>query len=134
MVLRELADWLEKERKKEHGNYPRHGHIAFVKSGTTQKTQKPTKASILDGSRDWKMEVDLGRRLVFPNVVQTTLRPDIVLWSETGKKLVTIELTVPWEPDVKKPTSRRRQSTQNSWICASNKAGVLGYFPWKLTL
>ncbi|XP_052280752.1 uncharacterized protein LOC127878274 [Dreissena polymorpha] len=97
LVLRELADWLEKERKKEHCNHPRYGHVAFVKSGETGKTQKPTKASILDGSRDWKMEVDLDRRLVFPNVVQTTLRPDIVLWSETGKKLVTIELKVTWE-------------------------------------
>ncbi|XP_052267689.1 uncharacterized protein LOC127869268 [Dreissena polymorpha] len=44
LVLRELIDWLEKERKKEHGNYPRHGHIAFVKSGETKKTQKPIKA------------------------------------------------------------------------------------------
>ncbi|XP_052271950.1 uncharacterized protein LOC127872661 [Dreissena polymorpha] len=93
LVLRELADWLGKERTKERGNYPRHGHIAFVKSVETMKTQKPTKASIIDGTRDWKMEVDLGRRHFFPNVVQTTLRPDILLWSETGKKLVTIELT-----------------------------------------
>ena len=29
--------------------------------------------------------------------MQTTLRPDIVLWSNTGKKLIVIELTVPWE-------------------------------------
>ena len=43
------------------------------------------------------MEVDLGKRLVFPDVVQTTLRQDIVLWSKTGKKLIFIELTVPWE-------------------------------------
>ena len=108
MVLRELADWLEKERKEEHGNYPRQGHIAFVKSGETKKTQKPTKASILDGSRDWKMEVDLDRRLVFPNVVQTTLRPDIVLWSETAKKLVTIELTVPWEARCEEAYERKK--------------------------
>jgi len=40
------------------------------------------------------MEVDLGRRLVFQDIVQTTLRPDIVLWSKTGKKLIVIELTV----------------------------------------
>ena len=26
-VLRELADWLEKERRKEHGNSPQHGHM-----------------------------------------------------------------------------------------------------------
>ena len=29
-VLKELATWLEKERKKEHGNNPQHGQIAFV--------------------------------------------------------------------------------------------------------
>ncbi|XP_052256524.1 uncharacterized protein LOC127861838 [Dreissena polymorpha] len=108
LVLRELADWLEKERKKERGNYPRHGHIAFVKSGEAMKTNKPTKASIPDGTRDWKMEVDLGRRLVFPNVVQTTLRPDIVLWSETGKKLFTIELTVPWEARCEEAYERKK--------------------------
>uniref|UniRef100_A0A0E9XKB5 Uncharacterized protein n=1 Tax=Anguilla anguilla TaxID=7936 RepID=A0A0E9XKB5_ANGAN len=42
------------------------------------------------------MRVDLGRRLQFPQVVQTTLRPDAVLWSEEVKKLILIELTVPW--------------------------------------
>ena len=36
--------------------------------------------SILDGSV-WQMKVDLVRNLVFPDVIQTTLRPDIVLWS-----------------------------------------------------
>ena len=43
------------------------------------------------------MEVDLGRRLVFPDIVKTTLRPDIVLWSKTWKKLIVIELIVLWE-------------------------------------
>ncbi|XP_052224708.1 uncharacterized protein LOC127840340 [Dreissena polymorpha] len=51
LVLRELADWLEKERKKEH---------------------------------------------------------DIVLWSETGKKLVTIELTVPWEARCEEAYERKK--------------------------
>ena len=116
MVLRELADWLEKKRKKEHSNHPRHAHIAFVKSGETKNTQKPTKASILDGSRDWKMEVDLGRRLVFPNVIQTTQRPDIVLWSETGKKLVTIELTVPWEARCEEAYEQKKASGNSSKV------------------
>ena len=102
-VVRELADWLEKERKKEHGNNSQHGQIAFVESGDTRKTQtpqptlqnrsvvsstaKPTLqnrslgSSILGGTTGWNMEVDLGKRLVFSDVVQTTLRPDIVLWS-----------------------------------------------------
>ena len=46
-------------------------------------------SSILGGTTGWNMEVDLGKRLVFPDVVQTTLRPDIVLWSKTGKKLLS---------------------------------------------
>jgi len=31
--------------------------------------------------------VDLGRKLIFPGVVQTNLRPDILIWSEEKKKL-----------------------------------------------
>ena len=84
---------------------PQHGQIAFVKSGDTRKTQtaQPTLqnrsvwSSILGGTTGWNMEVDLGKRLVFQDVFQTTLRPDIVLWSKTGKKLIVIALTVPWE-------------------------------------
>ena len=37
--------------------------------------------SIMEGAKNWKMEVNLGRKLVFPDAVQTTLRPDIVLWT-----------------------------------------------------
>jgi len=40
---------------------------------------------------------DLEKRLVFPEVVQITRRPDIVLWAPQDKKNVLIELTVPWE-------------------------------------
>ncbi|KAH3810282.1 hypothetical protein DPMN_138672, partial [Dreissena polymorpha] len=72
----------DKRSKKNPKDIP---YLTDPVSSFMWNTQKPTKASILDGTRDWKIEVDLGRRLVFPNVVQTTLRPDI--------KLVTIELT-----------------------------------------
>ena len=64
-------------------------------------TAKPTLqnrsvgSSIIGVTTGWNMEVDLGKRLAFPDVVQTSLRPDIVLWSKTGKKLIVIELTVP---------------------------------------
>ncbi|KAH3696788.1 hypothetical protein DPMN_084265 [Dreissena polymorpha] len=44
-----------KARRKVHCYDPRHGHIAFVESGETKKTKKPTKASVLDGTRNWKM-------------------------------------------------------------------------------
>jgi len=56
------------------------------------------------------MEVDLGRRLVFPDIVQTTLRPDIVLWSKTGKKLIVIELIVLWETRFEEKESKVHRS------------------------
>jgi len=54
------------------------------------------------------MEVDLGKKLVFPGIVQTNLRPDIILWSETGKKLIVIELIVPWETRCEEAYERKK--------------------------
>lgn len=56
-----------------------------------------TRYSLLQKAQSWEMKADLGGRLKFPPVVQTTLRPDVVLWSEEAKKIIFIELTVPWE-------------------------------------
>ena len=63
------------------------------------------------------MEVDLGKRLVFPDVVQTILRPDIVLWSKTGKKLIVIELTVPWETRCEGAYERKKAKTELLDLC-----------------
>lgn len=44
------------------------------------------------------MRVDLDKQLVFPReIVDTALRPDIVMWSTAAKRVLIIELTVPWE-------------------------------------
>ena len=43
------------------------------------------------------MKVDLERKLQFPEIIHTNLRPDIVIWSQKNKKIIAIELTVPWE-------------------------------------
>ncbi|KAH3834437.1 hypothetical protein DPMN_107762 [Dreissena polymorpha] len=63
----------------------------------TAKTARTAATSILDESERWEMKVDLGKQLVFPDIVHTTHRPDIVIWSPKDKKLGMIELTVPWE-------------------------------------
>ena len=41
-------------------------------------------------------------------IVQTTLRPDIVLWSKTGKKLIVIELIVLWETICEEAYERKK--------------------------
>ena len=48
----------------------------------------------LDQAGDWAMTADLGTRHFFPEIVTTTLRSDIVLWSQK-RKVIAIELTVP---------------------------------------
>lgn len=71
------------------------------------------------------MKVDLGQRLVFPDIVQTTLRPDIVIWSSKNKRLVIIELTVPWETRCEEAFERKKakytelveQCQQRGWRC-----------------
>jgi len=87
-VLRELADTLEKERKsKRKGTKANPMFIRSVKEGNNTSTgQGNTRTGILDLADDWNMEVDLNRTLNFPDIVQTSLRPDIVLWSR-GRRI-----------------------------------------------
>ena len=102
-VLRQLAHCLEKERSKvrkvDKANLV---HIPFIKGGESgsMTSVKQKRGSLLDKSETWEMRVDLDKRLVFPEVVQTTLRPDIVLFSRSRKHIILIELTVPWETRV----------------------------------
>ena len=44
-----------------------------------------------------KQATDLDKKLQFPDNVQTSLRPDIVIQSTATKRLVIVELTLPWE-------------------------------------
>ena len=47
-------------------------------------------------------------KLVFPDVVQTSLRPDIVIWSTVPKVMILVELTVPWEERTDEANERKR--------------------------
>ena len=74
-VLRSIAEILEGERKKSKPTTrDRPRGIRFVRAGETARTSSE-RSSILDGSV-WQMKVDLMRKLVFPDVIQTSLRPD----------------------------------------------------------
>ena len=58
------------------------------------------------------MSADLGKKLIFPSVVHTTLKPDIVLWSEIEKAIIIIELTVPWESRIEEAHERKMSKYQ----------------------
>ena len=56
---------------------------------------------------DWKVESNIGRKFVFPLDISTTnFRPDMITSSET-KKVIIVELTVPWETVVDEAHARK---------------------------
>lgn len=95
-VLRELASVLEQKRTTIN-NLPQTSarqvnFINFVPAGQQQEHRiTPKEAGILQSARDWKLEVDLDKKLAFPpEIVATTLRPDMVLWSPTTKLVCVV--------------------------------------------
>jgi len=74
--------------------------------------------------------VDLGKKLVFPGIVQTNLRPDIILWSETGKKLIMIELTVLWETRCEEAYERKKAKYTELLIECRER----GYRTWRFPI
>ena len=47
-------------------------------------------------------------QLRFPeHIVETTLRPDIVLFSDSTKQVVLLDLTVPWEERMEEANERK---------------------------
>ena len=119
-VLRCLADKLESKRVSINAlptnNQDRRQHPPlFVREGEKQRarTSNPDLGP-LNAARDWQMQVDLDRRLVFPpEIAMTTLRPDLVLWSNTCKLVYIIELTVPWEDAVEEAYERKKLRYSN---------------------
>lgn len=64
-------------------------------------SQSSTTGSLLDGACDWKVAADLPGKGVYPELVRNcNVRPDIVVTSESSKRMVIIELTVPYETNM----------------------------------
>ena len=101
-VLKEIAYWVEEKRKQNNAENPAEPrYIKFVKSGQKgERTQLPNQ-SFLRSARDWKLQVDLGKRVRIPDyIVLTRLKPDLILTSESTKQMILMELTVPFEDNM----------------------------------
>jgi len=104
----------------------------FVRKMTTENVKKPSKRAtklfvlegendkrheverepaILETACDWRIVVDLpGVVYNFPfHIAITGERPDLVLWSESLKLVILIELTVPSECNTKDANARKRE-------------------------
>ena len=92
-VLAVLAGILEQERRKKQlaKARPLLSTIDFVKEGQRLVIHNQARQNLLQSAKGWEMEVDLGRKLHFPEaVLSTPLRPDIIMWSLEGKKIILV--------------------------------------------
>ena len=106
-VLKAIARIVCENMQRKNKSTPP-SKINFVKAGEKVKPGSRKAGGILAMASDWDMRVDLGRQLRFPErIVTTSLRPDMVLTSDTSKQVVIIELTVPWEERAEEANSRK---------------------------
>ena len=98
-VLRSLAQCLQKQLVSCKGNGRPKRVTRFVKEGEQPRTTKEKATGILQDGTTWRLLVDLDKQLIFP-LVETLLRPDMVLLADKEKILVIIELTCPAEENI----------------------------------
>ena len=84
--------------------------ISFVEAGSQSRSysSKP-RSSKLSSAVGWQVRFDLDGKGGFPEEISVTaLRPDIIIWSETGKEVILWELTVPWEDNIDETHERKQ--------------------------
>ena len=112
-AIRDAAKDISPENVKPR--VPLHEQVRFVRSG--EECQSPRKADppLLQQATDWKVIADFNGKWVgdaegIPThvVAHTSERPDIILWSDTLRLVVMVELTIPAEVNVQAAHSRKR--------------------------
>ena len=96
-VQRELPDVLEveMEKRRKRPTGLKQGQTKFVRQGkATADIRIPRLKPILDREHDWKLKVDLDRKLIFPQHRRNQLKTSVWV-SQKSKQLVAIELIVP---------------------------------------
>ena len=80
--------------------------VKFVAEGVSPPTrvrQEKQSGGLLTAADDWVFLSDLDKRLVFPvNIVVTSLRPDIDIFSNRASTVIMVELTCPSEENVER--------------------------------
>ena len=133
-VLKVIADTVCEEVKisaKAKGNNRKVEFIRFQKEGSLpQKAIGKASSGIINTARDWRTVADLSEQSSFPqHIVQTSQRPDVVMYSEDTKSLVMVELTVPWESRLEEAHERKRHKYEELRSDCSNSGWKCWLFP-----
>ena len=112
-IARRTEEQCLSQALEEKGQAP-HEDMMFVREGAEpstikkQKEKQVRKSKLLAEYEDWQMVTDLGGMMSFPqHIAITNLRPDIVVWSDQGKEVLLVELTVPWEENMEVAHERK---------------------------
>ena len=130
-VLKEIARLTEeKVTHSERQPQTQQKRICFVKEGNKTKAaqSKASPVSFFDGAKDWNLQVDLNKHVKIPkDILQTSLRPDLVVTSEKRKILGMMELTVPYEDRIEVSRELKKSKYQEIVSAGESKG-------WKVTL
>ena len=111
-MLSVIADTIDKARRKKRTVTKGPKFVNFVKEGELT-SRKITDVGLLSSAGDWQMIADIRGRMQFPTAIaSTSLRPDIVIWSQNTRQVVMLELTVPWEERIEEANERKRTKYQ----------------------
>ena len=141
-VLKEIASQLEQfisSVKSSNNQKKLVNKIKFVRPGYVSYSSKAKKYDgLLHLANDWVILVDTNKNLVFPgHIVLTNLRPDIVIFSNSTKKVILVELTCPCEENLlsqhefklNKYSKLALSCEEAGWICEvfAVEVGARGY-------
>ena len=100
-VLCELLAAIKKF-SNEIASLPQAVHkIKFVKAGMPTSSRKSKPIGLLHHTRDWLFMSDLNSGFIFPgHIAITSLRPDLIVFSNSMKRIIIIELTCPCEENM----------------------------------
>ena len=142
-VLKAIAEVVS-EAVKSNKFQPGRRKIDFVKAGSKKQPRPKSKVTLLSSAQDWQLLVDVGRQMKFPaHIADTRLRPDIIVFSNSAKRILMFELTCPWEENMESAHERKiakyehlvKQCQSNGWqaSCQAVEVGCRGFTAWSLS-
>ena len=137
-VLKEIAATIQDKINKNKEIPEQKREIQFIKAGEKKELKKQVQYSILSSANDWKLSVDIDKKLKIPETVASTdLRPDMIVTSMKTKQMHIIELTVPTEERIEVSGELKRtkyevlisEGKRNNWrvSCWAVEVGCRGF-------
>ena len=94
------------------------------------RKQNIPKMKLLNGASDSKVSVDLKTSLQCPvHIIQTDKRQEIIVWSDSKRSFLLIELTVPWEENREGAHERKKNRYETLRADCVEKGWICLYYP-----